>query len=74
MRALALALVAASFATLTLAADVPFLSGRVVDDAEVLTPPVRERLTAVLKTHEDKTTNQIVVLTVPTIGDESIEE
>ena len=56
------------------AADVPYLSGRVVDDAEILSPAARERLSAALKAHEDKTTNQIVVLTVPTIGQESIEE
>ncbi|MEO8753522.1 MAG: TPM domain-containing protein, partial [Casimicrobiaceae bacterium] len=74
MRALALVLFAACFASAALATDVPFLSGRVVDDAEVLTPPVREKLTAALKAHEDKTTNQVVVLTVPTIGGDSIEE
>ena len=56
------------------AADVPFLSGRVVDDAEVLAPATRERLAARLKAHEDKTTNQVVLLTVPTIAPESIEE
>jgi len=55
------------------AADVPFLSGRIVDEAEVLKAPTRERLTAALKAHEDKTTNQVAVLTVPTIGGESIE-
>jgi uncharacterized protein len=56
------------------AADVPYLSGRVVDEANVLSPAVRERLTATSKSHEDRTTNQVVVLTVPTIGGESIEE
>jgi uncharacterized protein len=57
-----------------LAADVPYLSGRVVDDAEILRPATREQLTAELKAHEQSTGNQIAVLTVPTIGDESIEE
>ena len=52
----------------------PYLSGRVVDDAEILSPAARERLTTALKSHEQKTTNQVVVLTVPTIGSESIEE
>ncbi len=51
----------------------PYLSGRVVDDAEILKPATRERLTAELKAHEQATGNQIAVLTVPTIGDESIE-
>jgi len=58
----------------THAADIPYLTGRVVDDAQILSPAARARLTAVLKAHEDATTNQIVVLTVPTIQPESIEE
>jgi uncharacterized protein len=74
MRALAVLLLASIFTSAAFAADVPFLSGRVVDNAEVLTPPLRERLTATLKGHEQKTTNQIVVLTVPTIGNDSIED
>ena len=56
------------------AADVPYLSGRVVDEAEILSPAARERIAATSKSHEDKTTNQVVVLTVPSIGSESIEE
>jgi uncharacterized protein len=55
-------------------ADVPFLSGRVVDDAEILKSATRDRVTAVLKAHEQSTGDQIAVLTVPTIGDQSIEE
>ena len=54
-------------------ADVPYLSGRVVDDAEILSSATRERVSAVLQAHEQSTGNQIAVLTVPTIGDESIE-
>jgi uncharacterized protein len=56
------------------AAEVPFLSGRVVDDAEILQPATRSRLEVAIVGHERRTTDQIVVLTVPTIGDESIEE
>ncbi len=52
----------------------PYLSGRVVDDAEILSPAARDRLGKALKQHEDRTTDQIVVLTVPTIGGDSIEE
>jgi uncharacterized protein len=55
------------------AADVPYLTGRVVDDAQILSATARARLTAALKAHEDATTNQIVVLTIPTIQPESIE-
>jgi len=56
------------------AADVPFLTGRVVDNAEVLKPASISALTAALSAHEQRTGDQIVVLTVPTIGDTSIEE
>ena len=55
-------------------ADVPFLSGRVVDNAEILNPATRERITAALKAHETATGNQIAVLTIPTIDAESVEE
>ena len=56
------------------AADVPYLSGRVVDEAEILSPATRERIAAVAKAHEQRTTNQVAVLTVSSIGSESIEE
>ena len=56
------------------AADVPYLTGRVVDDAQILSPDARTRLTAALKAHEQATSNQIVVLTMPTIEPEGIEE
>ncbi len=57
-----------------LTVDVPFLSGRVVDDAEILKPATRERITAALKAHEGSTGNQIAILTIPTIDSESVEE
>jgi uncharacterized protein len=41
------------------AADVPYLTGRVVDNAEILTPAARDRIAALLKAHEDKTSNQM---------------
>src|SRR5947208_5403192 len=56
------------------AIDIPFLTGRVVDNAEILSPDARARLTAVLKAHEEKTGNQVAVLTVPTIQPDSIED
>jgi len=58
----------------TLAYDIPYLTGRVVDEANIISPGERDRLAAMLKAHEQATTNQIVVLTVPTIGQASIEE
>lgn len=59
---------------LTRAADVPMLSGRIVDNAELLSSSARERIGAALKTHEDKTGNQIAVLTIPALGDDHIEQ
>src|SRR4051812_38718131 len=55
------------------AADIPHLSGRVVDTAQILTPATREQLTAALEAHERSTTNQIAVLTTSTIDGEPIE-
>jgi uncharacterized protein len=68
---IAIACVSAAIAR---ADDIPFLSGRVVDDANILSQGERDRLTAMLKAHEQETTNQIVVLTVPSLGDDSVEE
>ena len=68
----AIALLVAAVATGTV--DVPYLTGRVVDNAEVLKPATRERVAALAKAHEDKTSDQIAVLTIPTLGGESVEE
>jgi len=56
------------------AAEVPYLTGRVVDEAGVLDTEARERIEALLKAHEERTTNQVAVLTVPSLGGDSIEE
>ncbi len=53
---------------------VPYLSGRVVDQAEILTAAARERIGNMLQTHERATGNQIAVLTINGIGAESIED
>ncbi len=55
-------------------AEVPYLTGRVVDNAEILNPATRKRLGETLRHHEQKTGNQVAVLTVPTIHGESVEE
>jgi len=55
------------------AAEVPYLSGRVVDDAGILSAAARERLEAVLAKHEATTTNQVAVLTVRSLGSDSVE-
>lgn len=74
-----LMLACAAFSVLTLltparAADVPFLTGRVVDNAGILKPSTRVKLIQALAAHEQRTTDQVVVLTVPTIDRTSIEE
>jgi uncharacterized protein len=56
------------------AVEVPYLTGRVVDNAEILKPDTRARIAALAKAHEDKSTDQIAVLTVPTLGGASVEE
>ncbi|MBN1637539.1 MAG: TPM domain-containing protein, partial [Ignavibacteriales bacterium] len=54
--------------------DVPYLTGRVNDYANILTLDKRNRIEQILKTHEDSTTNQIVVLIITTLEDENLEE
>jgi len=41
----------------------PPLTGRVVDDAGILSPATKDRLAALLAEHERQTTNQVVVVT-----------
>lgn len=55
------------------ALDVPLLSGRVVDAAELLSPAARSSLAARLKAHEDATGNQVVVLTMASLEGDSVE-
>jgi uncharacterized protein len=54
------------------ARDVPPLTGRVVDLAQVLPPAVAEQLSSRLKAHEDKTTNQVAVLIIPSLEGEPL--
>ena len=53
--------------------DVPTLTGRVVDNADILSPSTEETITTLLTVHEEATSNQIAVLTVPSLGGETIE-
>lgn len=52
----------------------PALSGRVVDAANILQPEQRAALDLKLKAHEDKTSDQIVVATVPSLEGVSVED
>ncbi len=67
------ALLVAAAASVAHAVEVPPLTGRVVDGAGIL-GVARERLGALLADHEARTTTQIAVLTMPTLGGEPIEE
>jgi uncharacterized protein len=52
----------------------PPLSGRVVDQAGILSPPVKAALTAKLETLETQTSRQLVVVTVPSLQGLEIED
>ncbi|MQA52748.1 TPM domain-containing protein [Pseudomonas piscis] len=52
----------------------PKLTGRVVDTAQMLTPSAQVYLTQMLERLEQSTTDQVVVVTVPSLGGYSIEE
>ncbi|HDQ04777.1 MAG TPA: YgcG family protein [Deltaproteobacteria bacterium] len=71
---LTLFLVVLFLAQICAAVNVPYLTGRVTDNAQVLSADKRQAITGILKAHEDKTGNQIAVLTVPTLEGEGIEE
>lgn len=60
-----------SAAMISAAVDVPYLTGRVTDNAEILPEPLLKSLTERLKAHEDRTGNQIVVVTTPSLEGEN---
>jgi len=53
--------------------SLPALTGRVVDNAHVLSMPAQARLTRRLADLERRTSDQLVVVTLPSLGDVSIE-
>ena len=55
-------------------ADVPYLTGRVTDNAQILSDSTRKSLTEILKEHEVRTTNQVVLLTLHSLEGENIED
>jgi len=52
----------------------PTLSGRVVDDAGILDAATIQNLTAMLEKHEQATSEQVVVVTLKSLGGYSIED
>ncbi len=64
---------ASVFTSLAFALDVPPLTGRVVDLAQVLPATVAASLIHDLEAHESKTSNQVAVLTLPSLEGEPLE-
>ncbi|MDO5046863.1 TPM domain-containing protein, partial [Campylobacter sp.] len=50
----------------------PQLTGRVVDEANILSQAARENLTKILANHENNTTNQVVVITLNSLQGKDI--
>jgi Beta-propeller domains of methanol dehydrogenase type len=74
LRASLAGLLALSLASLAaLALDFPVLTGRVVDQADVLSPAVRTDVAAQSKELEEKSGIQLVVATVPSLQGSDIE-
>jgi len=73
---LAAALVAVGLACVPAAAapNFPALTGRVVDDANLLSPEDEAALAAELKALEDKSSDQLVVVTLPSLQGYTIED
>lgn len=75
MRKFALFLGVLFFSTAAFAALVfPALTGRVVDDAHILSPGTIQTLDQMLASYEAGTTNQVVVATLPSLQGTSIED
>ncbi len=73
------AVMAALFALLTVlpadaALSFPALTGRVVDNAGILSPEAQQKLTAYLTEHEQQTGNQVVVVTLKDLGGTDIAD
>src|SRR2546422_7303385 len=56
------------------ALDVPPLTGRIVDNAHLLPADRTASLSAELAAHEARTGNQVVLLTLPSLEGEPLEE
>ncbi len=71
--ALAAGLVALLLASALAAAELPRLTGRVVDDAGILNAETTARLTGKLEAFEQKSSDQIVVATIRSLDGEALE-
>jgi uncharacterized protein len=73
-RLLLLSLAVLCVAISALARDVPYLSGRVVDEAGMIPADVRQRIEQKLAAYEQQTGNQVAVLTVESLEGDPIED
>ncbi len=73
-RPLAVVALLVLFSACALAQTFPALTGRVVDGANLLKPSEREAIAAKLKAHEDKTGDQVVVATIPSLEGYAVED
>lgn len=74
LRLMLVAVLVVATGTVARALDFPALSGRVVDEAGIITPEAKARLESKLAAHDDLTSNQIVVATVRSLQGTSIED
>lgn len=74
LTAFTLCLIQASAALAQSSPDFPELTGRVVDRADMLDSAAESQLTGMLKAHEDATSEQVVVVTVPDLQGYPIED
>lgn len=70
---LALVLLCLAFTATAAKPDFPKLTGRVVDNADMLSPDTQNRLTRMLAALEQANGDQVVVVTLPDLGGDSIE-
>lgn len=68
------ALAALLAAPLAAQPEFPELTGRVVDNAEIISPETEAQLTTQLEALEEQSQRQLVVVTVPSLGDYPIED
>ena len=61
------------FSLSAIAAELPALTGRVVDGANVIDAATRDAITSKLAAFEAKSSDQVVVVTVPSLDGEAIE-
>ena len=68
------ALLILALGTAAPAQDFPALTGRVVDQADIIPPDEEREIEALLEVHEQKTTNQMVVATIASLEGRPVED